>query len=363
MTVRDRTDRTYSLAMQLLLRAATAPRDEASEAWATWLGSADLLELGPGATGLLGLVRSNIGPTGALDLSDAAGSGSVGGRVRGVHRQTWAANRVRWNACEPLVDLLGATTTVPMLLGAASTLPTHGGDWGARPMYRAEIALPPSAGEAAREALASTGWAVDHLGPSTIARTRAGLVERWQCRDATGQWLVVRWHILSGISSRIAGEQLWGASWLAKFGSTRVRLLHPADALLELLWRPITEPGPGWVADAVVLARHALDAETGLGVFGDRCRHFGVDQVIRRLLQQASAALPDPAFEIALAALAGSRPRSIAGLWNLPMGLARLGEPLAGHAAGQPLAAGVRSLVRSRAAATLMGQRGIAHRR
>lgn len=340
---------------RLLLVAATAPGPAAAEAWARWLRAVDFEDLEPGATALLSLVDGN--------LDDLAAEASIADRVRGVRRQTWARNRVLWAAAAPLVARLGAEAGPPLLLPPTALLPLHGGDWGARPLERLHLSLPTEAAGATRAALAATGWAVDHLTAARQERTRAGLVQRWQAQDGAGRWVTVRWHVLPGISSGAADEQLHGAALPAAVAGAAVRLLHPADALLHRTWVAPAEPSWGWIADAVVLARRLAAHPADLDRFARRVAAFGVGAVVAERLALALDAVGDPALRTALGALPDRPAGAVAALRRLPPPAATLGRSWAGQAAGRGVAEGARSLVRARWTARRLRYRGSTQRR
>jgi hypothetical protein len=240
----------------------------------------------------------------------------------------------------------------PLRLPAAALVPAYDGDWGARPFERVAVALPPDAADQARGALADTGWSVDHITPSLRARTRAGLVERWQSQDRSGNWVTLRWHVLRRVSSAVADEQLRGAAVIATVGSSEVHLLHPADALLERLWSGPGDQAPGWIADAVQLARRLVVDGGGppdpAERFAGRARRLGVLPVVRARLEVVAATIPDPAVLAVLEAAHVTRPGAGSALWALPEPAAHLGRAWAGHAAGQGVAGGARSLLQAR---------------
>lgn len=340
---------------RLLLLAVTAPEPEAADAWARWLRTVDFEDLEHGATGLLNLVDD--------DLAASAADASVAGRVRGVRRQTWARNRVLWAASAPLVDHLGAEVGPPLLLPPTALLHLHDGDWGARPLDRLHLSLPTAAAAPVRAALAETGWSVDHLTPALLERTRAGLVQRWQAQDPAGRWVTVRWHVLPGISSSVVDEQLHGAALPATVDGSAVRVLHPADALLHRAWVAPAERTWGWIADVVVLARRLVAHPADLDRCARRVAHLGVGSVVADRLALAADTVGDPAVRAVLEALTARPTGALAVLHRLPPPAATLGRAWAGHAAGQGLAAGGRSLLRAQWTARQLRYRGSTQRR
>ncbi len=355
-----------SPAMRLLLTAAVGDADQAARAWASWLDQIDIEHLEDGATALLSLVSRNI--------EDLHASPSIEGRVRGVRRQTWTRNQLLWAAGSPLVDRITELTGAPPLLLPPTALHhAYGGDWGARPLERIQFHLPCDAGDIARAALAETGWEVDHITPALLARTRDGRVERWQSQDRAGNWASIRWHVLRGIWSGVADEQLRGAAQVSVVGSSRVHLLHPADALVERLWTGRIESGPGWIADAVQMARRLggdddRHQQGAMDRFARRTRDLGILPQVKAQLELAAATVPDPSLRSALVALQATRPTATSILWRLPGRAARGGRSWAGHAAGQGVIGGGRSLVRAQVAArqprsTEPAQRGSDQRR
>jgi len=333
-----------SPSMRLLLVAAIGTAEQAPSAWASWLDAIDLDHLEPGATALLSLVSRNLG--------DLQADPSIEGRVRGVYRQTWARNQLLWAAGSPLIDRLGAEVGAPLLLPPTALLVSYDGDWGARPLERMHVALPSAAADLARGVLADEGWAVDHVTPRLLSRTKAGLVERWQSQDRSGNWVSIRWHVLRHVSSRVADEQLRGAAMATTVGASTVHVLHRADALLERLWGSSGEVSPGWMADAVQLARRlAADKSSGpdpVARFAERAHQLGLQPAVRDRLALVAATIPDPAVQVALDALGAMRPTAASMLWTLPGPAAHLGRAWAGHAAGQGVVGGARSLLRAR---------------
>jgi hypothetical protein len=330
--------------MRLLLEASVAERPRAEAAWAAWLDAVDIEDLEDGATPLLSLVSRN--------LDDLRADRTTEGRVRGVHRQTWARNQLLWAAGAPLVDRLGERAGAPLLLPSTSLLLAYDGDWGARPFGRVTISLPPDAVDLARQALGDVGWGVDHLTPSLVERTRAGLVERWQSEDTAGNEVTIRWHVLRRISSPVADEQLRGAAVAVAVGSSAVHVLHPADALVERLWSGAGESTHGWIADAVQLARRLTAERDGRSQatarFARRAQHLGIVPALLERLEVVAAVIPDAAVVEALDGLRATRPGPTSMLWTIPGAAGRLGRAWAGHAAGQGAARGARSLLRAR---------------
>jgi hypothetical protein len=331
--------------MRLLLQAALLPGPAAQSAWDQWLASVDFERLEPGATELLSLVSRNV--TG-LD-----GERPIDRRVRGVHRMTWANNRIVWARAASLVDEVAATIGPPVLVGSVARLPAYADDWGARPFDRVELALPVSAAGATRDVLSSTRWVVDGVTPSLIARTQAGLVARWEARHPDGSWVTVRWHVLRDIQAAVVDEQFIGASRPTMVGSSAVRLLHPADALIERLWHGPREQHPTWIADVVqlgrCLARLATTGDEGRAFarFGARAHRLGIARPLSEHLELALAVVPDPRVHPAIDALRGRRPSSASVVWALAGPTHRVGRSLAGHCAGQGLGAGLASLLRA----------------
>jgi hypothetical protein len=331
--------------MRLLLRASLLRGPAAQCAWDRWLASVDFERLEPGAAELLSLVSGNVP---GLDAEQP-----IDRRVRGVHRMTWANNRIVWAQARSLVDEIAATIGPPVLVGSVARLPAYADDWGARPFDRAELMLPVSAAGATGDVLAARRWVVDGVTHSLIARTRAGLVARWEARHPDGSWVTVRWHVLRGIQAAVVDEQFLGASLPAAVGSSAVRLLHPADALVERLWHGPREQHPTWIADVVQLGRRlARQARTGdqgggFAQFGARAHRLGIARHLSEHLELALEVVPDPTVLPAIDALRGRRPSSASVVWALAVPTHRVGRSVAGHCAGQGLGAGLASLLRA----------------
>ena len=341
--------------MCLLLQAAVSPGPDARIAWDRWLDAVVFEHLEPGATELLSLVSRNVPDLGTED--------SIERRVHGVHRRTWARNGMIWARASALVDEIAATIGPPVLVGPAAMIPIYGNDWGARPLDWVELALPPSAARATHDLLASAGWLVEPVSPSLVARTDAGLVARWQARHADGGRTTLRWHVLRRVPARVVDEQFLGASQPVTVGSSALRVLHPADAMIERLWHASRED-PGWIADAVQLGRQ-LAAETAVLVsggalarFATRTDRLGIGRRLTERLALARAVVPDPGLTLAIDALATGHPSSVSALWALADSAGGKARPLAGHCAGQGVRAGVVSLLRAQVTARRLRSRG-----
>ena len=337
--------------MRLLLAAALQQPEGAAQAWAAWLEMVDFEALEHGATALLPLVARN--------LPELDAEPSIVGRVRGVQRRAWAANQVQWSAARPAVERLVGLPRTPLVLPPTGLVPAFGGAWGARPWYRIEVGLHPTACAEARAVLVDTGWPVDHLTPRRLAWTEAGLVDRWEVHDAADNGISIRWKLLRGIASEAAGEQLRASAVHTTIGALPVRVLHPADALVERLWNAPAEQGPGWIVEVVVVARQlAVDqpdvgvaATGGVGRFASRARALGVSAVLRQRLDRVAAVVDDDSVAAARAALHAGTQSPVERLWGLPGPAARIGRSLACHSAGQGVIAGARSVVRLRRSA------------
>jgi hypothetical protein len=216
-----------------------------------------------------------------------------------------------------------------------------------------EFTLPRSAAGATCDVLASTRWVVDDFTPSLIARTQAGLVARWEARHPDGSWVTVRWHVLRGIQAPVVDEQFIGASQPATVGSSSVRFLHPADAVIERLWHGPREQHPAWLADVVqlgrCLARRGTTGDEGRGFarFAARAHRLGIARFLSEHLELALAVVPDPTVRPVIDALRERRPSSASAVWALAGPTHRVGRSLAGHCAGQGLGAGLASLLRA----------------
>ena len=336
---------TPSGTMRLLLQAALLPGPAAQSAWDRWLASVDFERLEPGATELLSLVSRNVP---GLD-----GERPIDRRVRGVHRMTWANNRIVWARAASLVDEVAATVGPPVLVGSVARLPAYADDWGARPFDRAELLLPVSAAGAMGDVLSSRRWVVDGVTPSLLARTQAGLVARWEARHPEGSWVTVRWHVLRDIHAAVVDEQFIGASRPATVGTSAVRLLHPADALVERLWHGPRERHPTWIADVLqlgrCLSRPATTGDEGRGFaqLAARASRLGIAHPLSTHLELALTVVPDPTVHPAIDALRERRPSSASVVWALAGPAHRVGRSLAGHCAGQGVGAGLASLLRA----------------
>lgn len=228
-----------------LLRAALLPDRTAVEAWEGLAPDLDLDRLDPGTQALLPLVWSNLGRLGHPDPGAAL--------LRGTYRYHAAVGQALLHGLGRPLGALAAEGIDALLLGDASLAARHYGDVGLCPIRMIEILVRPADAPRASRVLAHLGWRPPCVVSPRLVATRRALF----LGDDGGRHCQLAWHVFEE-SPGPGDDDLWAAAETLDLHGTPVRLLAPADHLLQVLvdaGRPQRRRGARWVADAVVIAR------------------------------------------------------------------------------------------------------------
>jgi len=187
---------------RLLLRAALLEGDAAAAAaWAEWRSQVDIEAIDEPSQRLLPLL--------ARRLARLAPHDQIRMIVRGHYRHAWVRNHVLWRDARPVIVTVHAAGIPVLLLKGASLLPAYGSDWGARPMYDIDFAVPVERVDEALEHLTALGWKAEHGLSTESVRWRVVPRERgWGFAKGEGR-IDLHWHVLAGSTGPHADDRFW----------------------------------------------------------------------------------------------------------------------------------------------------------
>jgi hypothetical protein len=234
---------------RLLLAAGTASLDRGLEAFRAWA------RLRPGPVpspecGLLPLAWWNLrAVSGGERVLEAAGE---------AFRAAWAAAVEREASAAAVLASLGALGAPPVLLKGAALVASGVVPAGARPMADVDVLVETGRLEAARASLLAAGF-------TPILPTPEGARARLHSeglRRADG--LAFDLHAAAFASHRAQGadDLLLARARAASYAGAAVRVPAPEDHLLLVCWHGLhwsDAPAVHWVADALLILRHAGD--------------------------------------------------------------------------------------------------------
>jgi hypothetical protein len=231
---------------QLLLRAALLDGDAALRAWAEWRERADLDHIDSKSYGVLPALSANLGRLGM--------EGSYTALLKGVRRQTWAANHRLVGSAMPSLRRLDGAGIPLLLLDGAALAAGYYRDLGTRALDAVDVLVPRGRIGEAIALLEESGWetrrtlTADYLSLHTSVALRSS--------DTTAMRL--HWHVMRE-SARHGGDDAFRlASRAVELEGLTVRALAPTDQLLHVLADGIGFEGESklrWPVDALTILR------------------------------------------------------------------------------------------------------------
>lgn len=242
-----------------LLKAALMPGAGALDAWQQWKSSTNFEheEFAGGAFRLLPLVYCNLQRQSFAD--------ELMPRLKGIYRQNWYKNRVRFHQMGQLVQHLTEEQIPTLLLKGAALLLRHYQDYGARVMRDFDLLVPPDRTLKAVELLRKLGWIPLH---TSYERFKPSLLAtRHACsfvHAGTGGEFDLHWHTLFQLPRDDDHASFWQGAQPIEFAGVSSLTLNPADQLLHLLAHGVRwgKPAPVyWVADACTVLQTTPDLD------------------------------------------------------------------------------------------------------
>lgn len=236
---------------ETLLRAALLDGEAALHAWRQWRAEVDLDHVDPESYRVLAPLSANLRSLGVDE--------PLASLLKGVRRQTWAANhRLMKAAMTPLRQLDAAGIPLLLLKGAALVL-VYYRDFGMRAFADVDVLVPT---ERARDAIAlleGSGWAPVFYGRrQSVTDSDLLLQHGIGVRNADGMVLDLHWHVMRETCRAGADEPFWRASQTVEVDGLPVRVLAPTDQLLHAFadgLRLEDESKIRWTADALAILR------------------------------------------------------------------------------------------------------------
>ncbi len=189
-------------------------------------------------------------------------------RLRGIHRQSWATNKVLGLVLEGVVTALGARGIDVIVLKGAALGRQFYGDPGERPMNDVDLLVRDADVPQAFAVLHARGWVPDRalapdLWPPRAAPNPAerpighgwsfGLPSEPRAR---GLGLDLHWRAIPQDMTPRADDGFWARAVPLALGQARALTLAPEDHLLHAIAHGIgwnTVPSIRWVADVVLI--------------------------------------------------------------------------------------------------------------
>lgn len=254
--------------LDLLVRAALAPDEEARSAWLAWRSVADL-DLAPwNEVRMLGAIAERI----ATLEPEAA----IRPRVAGFRRQIWTLNHVRLRAVRPIVARL-VEAGIPLVLVKGSGRIAHDPSV-ARERFVGDIdaLVPPERQVEAGRLLESAGFGLDHQ-PWQRPLHAAGSIaahHAWSYRNGHAE---IDLHNFAISLNRLRGDddRLWRSARPVVWREIALRVPGPEHALLLAIAHGLrcndAEPFADWTVDACrILDAGAFDWELFVTEVRDR---------------------------------------------------------------------------------------------
>jgi hypothetical protein len=258
----------------LLLRATLAEEGPARIAWNQWSRRVDLDLIDPASLRLLPLLFRRLDSWGVHHPWRP--------RLREIHRQTWARNKVILHRAAPLVTALQVANIPCVVLKGAALVTLYYRSVALRPMNDVDILVPTQHRDQARALLAAHGWTPTLDLPSSYL----SLIHAMGYRKPGGGEVDLHWHLLWECCQPDADDGFWERAVSLRTANFNALALDPTDQLFHvcvhgLRWS--APPSLHWIADAITIM-------TSQGVVIDWDR-FLEQASSRRLLLQASTAL------------------------------------------------------------------------
>jgi len=287
--------------LDLLVRAALAPDDEARAAWLAWRAVADLDVAPWNEVRMLGVIAGRI----ASHEPEAA----IRPRVAGFRRQIWTLNHVRLRAVRPIVARL-VEAGIPLLLvkgsGRIARDPSV-----ARERFVGDIdaLVPPERQTEAGHLLASAGFGLDHQPWQRPLRAAGPIAAHhaWSYRNGHAE---IDLHNFAISLNRLRGDddRLWRSARPIVWREIALRVPGPEHALLLAIVHGLrcndADPLADWTVDACrILDAGPIDWE----LFVTEARDRVLQAIVLPGLGYLAGELRRPVPEHVLARLAADR--------------------------------------------------------
>jgi hypothetical protein len=243
---------------ELLLKAALLAGPQGLAAWEQWSREVDAERLDYDSYRLLPLLYSTLQRNGISDPQM--------GRLKGIYRRAWYDNTLRFHDAATILRALHAAGIRTMLLKGPALALRYYPDIGLRPMDDFDILVPTDQRFAAIETLKALGWTPFPEGAGLTETEALTSGHAYPFRNARGQEVDLHWHVFYQRVSPAADAEMWSMAAPIMLHGAPTQVLHPADQLLHVCvhgtqmlcwWRPGEATNARWIADAMMILRHA----------------------------------------------------------------------------------------------------------
>jgi len=273
----------------LLIRAATAAKEDAGAAWTAWAKGRDLAHIDASSFALLATVYSRLRGSGALGAEES--------RLAGIWRWSWARNELTLRAAARVLALFSSAGVPCVALKGLPLLLLCHGDRGARVMFDADLLVPEDRLADAWRILREDGWTPKHADPPPRVRPFLHAVP---FTHTSGAAIDLHWKPLPFEGTPGAWEGVRARAVPGTVNGTPALFPDPVDlALLAVAHglRPDPHAALRWVVDLVALLR-SRDGRFDWAALHARAGAWGIGAAARRSLRWAclmTAALPPEA--------------------------------------------------------------------
>ncbi len=278
---------------ELLLHAALSDDETARASWQRWLAGADLDRIDAGTERLLPLAMHHV---------QRAGGDPHVARYDGVVAYTWASNQRRLAQLTPIAEALHRAGVPVMLLKGMALARHHYAHLGLRPMDDVDLLVPTSDAFGAMEVLHAAGARSDgNAVDLATTHSRPFLLPQGA--------IDLHWHVLWELCGAGIEDALWDRAGTATLGRAAIRVLSPADLLLQAVvhgarWNPVNPIR--WVADAATVIASSGPTFDWALLCGEAIRH-GLALPVRQALGYLADTFRVPVPAVVLAELAAHR--------------------------------------------------------
>ncbi len=285
----------------LLLRACLAEDAGAVEAWQAWRRVQDLDRIDPAAQRLIPLLQHNLARRGV------PADGPDLGRYRGMHRKTWYENTAASAHAARVIAGFAAAGIPTLVLKGTALAVGHYPAGGLRPVGDADLLVPAEHAPAALRLLRDRG------GRAHPPRAEADLLafdlpkrHGWELRSPEGRGVDLHWRLLAVSADAGRDAAFWADARPVRIHDVDTLTLSDPHHLLHVCVHGLClgrEPAYHWVADAVMILRHAGPAGPDWEAFLRAVHTHGVGLFAAAALRHLAEAYAAPIPPAVLAAV------------------------------------------------------------
>jgi hypothetical protein len=277
-------------ALDLLARAALAPRDKALEAWRTWRRGYDIDRTPWSEVRMLGAVAAR------LDWLEP--DASIRPRILGIRKFLWVQSQICLKHAVGGLAALNCAGIPALLMKGTARIACDPAAARERLIRDVDVLVPLKSQDRAFEALETDGWSLVENGWQARWRQTGHVAAHhaWSLSKGKSE---IDLHHFSNHLNRLSGDDdgLWRRSRLVGWQGTNVHVAAPADALLIALAHGVRwsrDRAADWAIDASALLDEShVDWDVFLQEARGRMLHAVLLAGLRYLRDALSKQVPD----------------------------------------------------------------------